>query len=91
MKIGSSKFSLGALNEALARSLSLKSTFWGHTLLSGSTPVDRNSFWELKMKPGSTPVDKSNVLEVQIDSGLTPVGKSNVLEVKIKLWHDACR
>ena len=43
MKPRSSKFSLGARNEALARSLSIKSTFWSSKLSSGSTPVNESN------------------------------------------------
>ena len=50
MKPGSSKFSLGAQNEALAVSLSIKSTFWSLKLSSGSTPVDEINVLELKIE-----------------------------------------
>ena len=43
MKPGSFKFSLGAQNEALAVSMSIKSTFWNLKLSSGSTPVDESN------------------------------------------------
>ena len=43
MKPRSSKFSLGARNEALIRSLLIKSTFWSLKLSSGSTPVDESN------------------------------------------------
>ena len=50
MKPGSSKFSLGALNEALARSLSIKSTFWMLKLSSGVIPVDKIKVLELQIE-----------------------------------------
>ena len=50
MKPGSSKFSLGALNEALARSLSIKSTFWTLKLSSGVIPVDKINVLELQIE-----------------------------------------
>ena len=43
MKPGSSEFNLGAQNEALAWSLSIKSMFWTLTLSSGSTSVNESN------------------------------------------------
>ena len=45
------EISLGVLNEALARSPSIKSTFWTLKLTSGSTPVDKINVLELQIEP----------------------------------------
>ena len=50
MKPGSSKFSLGALNEALARSLSIKSTFLNLKLTSGSTAATNIQFGHIFLR-----------------------------------------
>jgi hypothetical protein len=50
MKPGNCKFNLEASNEALAISLSIKSTFWSLKLSSGSTPVDKSNVLEVKIK-----------------------------------------
>ena len=92
MKPRSFKFSLGAPNEALARSLSIKSMFW---LLSGSTPVNKIKTQIVVLHKGFWGAnDFGGRVRRQIDfklSGSIPVNKSSVLEVKIELWLDACR
>jgi hypothetical protein len=50
MKPGSFKFNLGALDEALARSLSIKSMFWNLKLSSGSIPVNKINVLGLKIE-----------------------------------------
>ena len=86
---------IAALDFALARPLSIKTTLLRHHLPSGSTPVDKintkivflgKGFWGANDFGGRVrrPIDFGL-------SGSTPVDKSNVLEVKIELWLDACR